>query len=145
MTNCTICGGKEEDHKQGVCVCTITCTCWKFEAPYTNPDVDRYLFQIEKFVDKMQWVLLNLKYFRNYNNQELLFAWWSTINHIDLTKHSLGKDDYFKLDSAESITRARRYWVELDKEKYGKFEPSVEEQQKYKQTAFEEFFVMVKQ
>lgn len=144
MVNCTACGGREEDHKEGVCVCTITCSCWKFEPPYTNPDVDRYLENIEKFVDKMQWVLLNLKYFRNYNNKELVFAWWRDINHVDVSKMTVSGELYFKLDEPETITRGKRYWVQQDKEKYGPFEPTVEEQKKYRQFAMEEFFVMSK-
>lgn len=126
-------------------MCTYTCACFKYEAPYTNPDVDRYLGEIEKFVDKMQWVLLNLKYFRNYNNKELVFAWWRDVNHCDLSKIVVTRDVYFKLDLPESIVRAKREWVELDKAKYGPFDPTVEEQKKYKQMAFEEYFVMVKQ
>lgn len=92
----------------------------------------------------MKWVLTNLRFFRNYNNTELVFAWWKYVNHYDAFRMVLTRDQYFKLDLPESITRARREWVEHDKDKYGKFDPKAEEQTLLKQYAIEEAVVEFK-
>lgn len=130
------------DKEKNVCMGDITCPCWKFEGYPTASEIDRYMAQIELQVDKMKWVLENLKYFRNYNNKELVIAWWRDINHIDLTKTLLTRDLFFKLDEPESITRAHRKCVEMDRQKYGEFEPTLTEQKSFKQFAIEEFMVM---
>lgn len=131
-----------------VCKTDTSCMCHNFEPnlpdfPVLN-DIDRYMSQFKDMTEKMQWVLLNLKFFRNYNNTEVIFAWWKYINHYDAFRQVLTPDLYFKLDLPESITRTKRLWVEHDKDKYGEFIPTVTEQKIFKQYAIEEYIIEFK-
>ena len=126
-----------------VCKTDVGCTCYNFEPdlpdfPQLN-EIDRYMQQFDDINGKMKWVLENLKFFRNYNNTEVIFAWWKYINHYDAFRMVLTADLYFKLDLPESITRTKRIWVEKDMDKYGPFVPSVTEQKVYKQYAIEQY------
>jgi hypothetical protein len=100
---------------------------------------------MKKLVDKMQWVLLNLKFFRNYSDKYLPLAWWYYVNHWDLWHQPLTPSIYQTLDDASDLTRTRRVWRETDRKNltnlYLPFEPTMEEEHQYRQYQMHEFFI----
>jgi len=143
VCTCSHDGSKHSWEEPTVCS-IIGCKCIKFElASIYSPVVsriDEYMKDFEKIIDKMKWVLQHWKWFRNYNNKSLVFEWWEYVNHWN-RKTSLTDEMLKKLDEPETITRAKRYWVEKDHEKYGPFIPSVEEEKIFKQYSIEQFIV----
>ena len=141
-----VCGHEGSQHAwDDPQVCSIIgCKCIKFEeASIYSPVVsriDEYMKDFEKIIDKMNWVLEHWKFFRNYSNKELVFAWFQYVNQWD-TRMPLTKEQYKKLDEPESITRSRRYWVEKDPNKYGPFIPNIEEEKIFKQYAITQFII----
>jgi len=122
----------------------IHCNCIKFVqvTEYTPliSNIDKYMIEFEKIRDRMRWVLEHWKWFRNYNNKDLVFGWWEYVNHWN--KHTaLPDEQYKKLDEPESITRARRWLVEHNPELYAPFIPNYEEQKIFKQYAITEWVV----
>lgn len=151
-TLCRKCNHPHISDEQNISnVCTSTnpmCMCSDFH-PHLElfpklSQIDMYMAQFEKMIDKMQWVLLNVQFFRNYNNKDIVFAWWQYVNHWNPKWQPLTMEVYKRLDQPESITRARRYWKQRDFDKYGPLSKEVAEQQSFKQFAIEEFLVMNK-
>jgi len=97
---------------------------------------------MDKLIDKMKYVLDNIKYFRNLSDKALAFQWW---NHIEewrwINGESLNAEKLNHITEAGLITRARRALKEQNFEKYGPFIPNVEEEKILKQWQLEEFFV----
>lgn len=136
-TQLTCCTGKE-----------YACKCTKFvainpELPRYLQDIDSYMAKFEHIAERMKWVLENLKWFRNYSDKFVPFAWWYHINHWDCWHEPLTPTIFSKLDAADAITRARRIWREYDRKHntnmYLEFEPTITEQKQFKQLAIEEF------
>ena len=145
----------KSDNNIELCACLgdqIFCKCSKYQIRDYYDDmlahIDRYLQPMSKLVYKMQWVLLNLKFFRNYPDKYLPMAWWYYINHWDLWHEPLTPSIYQKLDDANDITRARRRWRNYDRKHltnlYLPFEPTIEEEHQYRQYQMHEYFAMVK-
>lgn len=137
------CGADHTHDDVYPCVCKVaSCSCLGYvEAGLAPSDIDKYFKGFETIIDKMQWILLNVKFFRNFNNQEIIFAWWQYVNGWNPRLGVLTNDIYYKLDNAESITRAFRYWKEQDFDKYGPTTLSLLEQQSFRQLAIEEFVI----
>jgi len=139
----TYCQGNDE---------IIKCSCTEFRQadPFSLliANIDRYMIEMDTLGNKMQWVLLNLKFFRNYSDKYLPFAWWYYINHWDLWHEPLTPTIYSKLDDANDLARARRMWREKDRidgtELYLPFTPKVEEEHIYRQYSLEEYFIQRK-
>jgi hypothetical protein len=155
---CAICFHKKQNHsffnsdtgQQISCCLEFRCRCTGYEPlddtiPQYLRDIDRYMAQFDHIKYKMQWVLIHIKYFRNFTDKYLPFAWWYYINHYNPWHQTLTKEIYQKLDSADSITRARRLWYQWDREhgtnNYLPFKMTVSEQKAYKQMAIEEYIV----
>lgn len=94
-------------------------------------------------IDRMKWILTNLRFFRNLDNKNIVFAYWQYVDGWN-RKTYMTDEQFKKLAEPESITRARRKWVEKDPEKYGRFDPTAEEQRIIKQFSLTEYFVMNK-
>ena len=147
MTTCT-CNHAEYNHADNepkVCK-EWNCKCERF---ISNDDYglliekhSKYARQMEKIIDKVGYVLENIKYFRNLNDKDLAFQWW---NHIEewrwVNGERLTNEKYMNLTEAGAITRARRALKEQNFEKYGPFIASIEEEKILKQWQLEEFFV----
>lgn len=144
-----VCGHSGDDHAwSDPQVCNkLNCRCIQFiPASPDSPvilDYLKYMEKMETIVEKMNWVLTNLRFFRNLNNKEIVFAWWQYVDGWDRRK-PLTNELYHKLTEPESITRARRKLVEQNKAQYGRFKPSAEEERILKQIALEEYFVTSK-
>src|SRR3990167_9095520 len=127
----------------------IFCKCTNFQVsePYDEllQNIDRYIIPMKKLVDKMQWVLLNLKFFRNYSDKYLPYAWKYYVNHWDMWHDILTPSTYQTLDDDSDICRARRVWRETDRKNgtnlYLPFKPTIEEEHIYRQYQMEQFFV----
>lgn len=158
---CT-CGHEKDTHTffksdTGIDLCAclgdqIFCKCTKYQIKDYYDDmiqnIDRYIIPMKKMVDKMQWVLLNLKFFRNYSDKYLPYAWKYYINHWDMWHEPLTPSIYQKLDDDQDICRARRVWREYDRKHltnlYLPFEPTIEEEHQYRQYQMHEFFISQK-
>lgn len=142
-----ICGHSGDEHEWSepqVCK-NIDCHCTQFiPASPQSPvilDYMKYMERMETIIDKMQWMLANLRFFRNLSNKHIVFAWWQYVDGWDRRK-PLTDELYTKLTEAESITRSRRYWVEQNPELYGRFIATAEEERVLKQIALTEYFTM---
>jgi len=125
-------------------VCSIiSCRCVNFISAKVQQPVISYIDttkqQFKTIKDKMRWILENFKWFRNYTNKDLVIAWWHFVNQVDLRKHILSKENYYKLDEPETVTRSRRLLVELNPELYGPFLGTYEEHKLMRQYGIEEF------
>ena len=145
---CRTCGHGDNEHSfEEPCVCKLlSCYCVKFiQATAETPvfsEIDKYMEEFETIYDKMQWVLTNWKWFRNYTNKDLVIAWWKFVNGWDSKKQLLFDYIYKNLDEPESITRSRRKWVEKNPDLYGPYLPSnLQEHHILKQYAISEFMV----
>ena len=145
MTIC-ICGHYEHAPTEPRVCMVIACKCFEFrvENPYSHflSQVDVYLAKFTKQEEVMEWVLINLPFFRNYNNFELVINYWKYILHYDMENQFL-TPAYKKLLEAkgqpETITRTRRGLVELNEE-YAPM-PQAQEQKVLKQFGIMEWAV----
>ena len=145
--NCT-CRHSEENHADNepkVCK-ENDCKCEHFIAENDyNLQIEKhskYAKQMEKTIDQMAYVLDNIKYFRNLTDKQLAFQWW---NHIEewrwMNDEPLTISKFENLTEAGLLTRARRALKEQNKDRYGPFIPSIEDEKILKQWQLEEFFV----
>lgn len=136
------------------CCLEFGCRCSCYEAlddaiPQYIRDIDRYIAQFEFMKDKMQWVLLNIKYFRNFSDKYVGYMWNYIVHRYNPWTTLLTKELYEKLDSHDAVTRARREWYEWDRKHgdqnnpiYLPFNMTTREQKVYKQIGIEQYQAM---
>lgn len=156
ITGICYCGHTDHAPNEPRVCMVLKCNCSKFRED--NPfqtyllKVDYYLAEMIDWEEKMSWVLTNLKFFRNYNNFEIVLAWWKYICHYDPETEFMSdgiKKHLQKNGQPESITRAFRKLKEKCRSIhsdfnpciYCPFEPTIEEYQKYKQAGIMEWSV----
>lgn len=145
-----VCGHDGNNHAwSDPTVCKdMNCNCVGFIAATVNNPVntpmDKYVADMKQMKDRMRWVLQNWKWFRNYDNTELVLAWWKFVNNFNIYNEVLSIQKRHGIDAPESITRARRLLVEQNKEEYGPFRASLIEEKAYKQMGIFEFVIMEK-
>jgi hypothetical protein len=142
------CGHEDEFHafdEPTVCK-DVNCKCVKYisatvEMPVIS-EIDKYMDQFQTMHDKMKWVLENWKWFRNYTNKDLIFAWYRFINNWNPKKSILTDEIFKRLDDPETIRRSKQKVVESDYNKYGPYLPStIQEHKILKQYAIEQWIV----
>jgi len=123
----------------------LDCRCVAFisateEMPVITP-MDKYIAEMTKIKDKMQWVLQNWKWFRNYGNTELVFGWWKFVNGFNIYNEVLSTEKRKIIDAPEGITRTRRLLVEKNPDEFGPFDPTLAEEKAYKQMGIFEWVI----
>ena len=108
----------------------LDCNCEKFiEATPENPVPAKWKDYVDEFKSttaKIQWLLENVKFLRNYPNK--LFVDWF-------------REKVYNADP-ETIRRTKQKLVEHHPEKYGPFDaPELEMQKQLKQVGIEEWLV----
>lgn len=146
----TVCACGHTDHastEPRVCM-NWDCHCIQFRAsnPYSHllSTVDIYLEKMTTAEQRMEWVLTNLPFFRNYNNFDLVINYWKYILHYDMETEFLVPQMRKVIESLgqpETITRTRRGLVELHPELFAPLDSKVADEKGFKQFGIMEWAI----
>lgn len=115
------------------------CNCMEYEEDNLIPsDYQKQLAYYNTVKDKIKWILVNLKFSRNFTNKYFVFFYWQIAQDFNPGK-KLDMEIIRKLVDPEVIRRAKQLLVAENSELYGGFNPTIEEAKTFKQYLIEEF------
>ncbi len=135
--------------------CMVTeCNCFKYRRFDKDlvTDIDKamiYFHEQKDWNSRVSWIFENLKWFRNYNNTDLVLAWWIFILKYNPFEEFMTPQVYKTISyygKPESITRAARKLREDCKKnlhpncKYCEFDPDLVEAKIEKEYGIYQFF-----